>query len=235
MPKEIYEQSKTVSSDIKWEIPFKVDQRASVSRSYLFIKRSLDIFFAILGLLLASPFFLFIIIFYLFGESKGKLVFKQQRHGKNGKKFKIYKLRSMVVNADEKLKSNPLLYKKYLQNNYKLEQDEDPRITSIGRFLRKTSLDELPQLLNVLKGEMSLVGPRPIVDEELSEYKHLKDDFLSVKPGITGYWQISGRSNVGYPERVDLELYYVYHQSLLMDIKIIIKTIMVVFFKKGAY
>ena len=163
------------------------------------------------------------------------MFFKQQRYGKNGEKFNIYKFRSMVKNADEKLKSNKHLYEKYVQNNYKLEQDEDPRITKLGRFLRKTSLDELPQLINVLKGEMSIVGPRPIVDEELIEYKHLKDDFLSVKPGITGYWQISGRSEVGYPERVDLELYYVYHQSLLLDIKIILKTVVVVFLKKGAY
>ena len=141
----------------------------------------------------------------------------------------------MVVNADEKLKSNKELYGQYLKNNYKLEQFDDPRITKVGRVLRKTSLDELPQLINVLKGEMSIVGPRPIVKDELKEYKHLKGDFLSVKPGITGYWQICGRSDVGYPERVDLELYYIYNQALLLDIKIILKTIIVVIFKKGAY
>lgn len=235
MPKEIYETSTSLSNDIQLSIPSSIDQRKRASKIFLFSKRCIDILLAILGLIVTSPLFILIALLYVFGESKDQVFFKQQRYGKRGKKFNIYKFRSMVVNADEKLKSNKLLYEKYLLNNYKLEQEEDPRITKIGRFLRKTSLDELPQLINVLKGEMSIVGPRPIVDEELIEYKHLKDDFLSVKPGITGYWQISGRSEVGYPERVDLELYYVYHQSLLLDIKIILKTVVVVFLKKGAY
>lgn len=126
----------------------------------------------------------------------------------------------MIVDADEKLKANKVLYQKYLKNNYKLEPEEDPRITKLGRFLRKTSLDEIPQLINVIKGDMSLVGPRPVVEEELLEYGERKNEFLSVKPGITGYWQVSGRSNVGYPERVNLELYYVNNQSLLFDLYI---------------
>ena len=235
MPKEIYETPSSLSNDIQLSLSSNIDQKKRTSKIFLFSKRCIDILLAILGLIVTSPLFILIALLYLFGESKGQVFFKQQRYGKSGKKFNIYKFRSMVVNADEKLKSNKLLYEKYLLNNYKLEQEEDPRITKIGRFLRKTSLDELPQLINVLKGEMSIVGPRPIVDEELIEYKHLKDDFLSVKPGITGYWQISGRSEVGYPERVDLELYYVYHQSLLLDIKIILKTVVVVFLKKGAY
>lgn len=141
----------------------------------------------------------------------------------------------MIVNAEEKLKADKELYQKYLKNNYKLEPHEDPRITKLGRFLRATSLDEIPQLINVLKGEMSLVGPRPVVKEELEEYGVKVNEFLSVKPGLTGYWQVSGRSEVGYPERVDLELYYVYNQSLLLDIKIILKTIWIVLLKKGAY
>ena len=141
----------------------------------------------------------------------------------------------MVFDAEQKLKENQLLYQKYLENNYKLEQDEDPRITKFGRFIRKTSLDEFPQFINVLKGEMSLVGPRPVVDEELREYQDKVYEFLSVKPGITGYWQASGRSDVGYPERVDFELYYVFNKSLLLDIKIIFKTIVQVIYKKGAY
>ncbi|MEG0576850.1 MAG: sugar transferase [Bacilli bacterium] len=235
MSKEILELSKALSNDIKSGNSFQVRERKCVSKSYVLFKRIIDIVLSILGLIIASPVFLLITIFYLFGESKGPLVFKQQRYGEKGNKFDIYKIRSMVVNADERLKANKQLYKKYLQNNYKLEQWEDPRITKIGRFLRKTSLDELPQLINVLKGDMSIVGPRPVVEEEIKEYRHFKDDFLSVKPGITGFWQISGRSNVGYPERVELELYYVYHQSLLLDIKIILKTIIVVIFKKGAY
>ncbi len=235
MTEKIYEQSKSLLNDTYMDYPISEFDRNSISKSFVWIKRCLDIIFSILGLIITFPIFLFLMIFYLFGESKGPLLFKQSRYGKDGKLFTIYKFRSMIVNADEKLKANKGLYKKYVQNNYKLEQYEDPRITKLGRFLRKTSLDEIPQFINVLKGEMSIVGPRPVVEEELKEYKNLRNDFLSVKPGITGYWQISGRSEIGYPERVDLELYYVYHQSVLLDIKIILKTIVVVFLKKGAY
>jgi exopolysaccharide production protein ExoY len=205
------------------------------SKLYAITKRTIDIVGAIIGLILTSPLFLIISIFYLFGESKGPIFFKQVRVGKNGKRFYIYKFRSMIVNAEEKLKANKELYEKYLRNNYKLEPHEDPRITKLGRFLRKTSLDEIPQLINVLKGEMSLVGPRPVVQEELKEYGVKVGEFLSVKPGLTGYWQVSGRSEIGYPERVNLELYYVYNQSLLLDIKIILKTVWMVLLKKGAY
>jgi exopolysaccharide production protein ExoY len=202
---------------------------------YLFIKRAIDILGASIGLILTSPFFIIIALLYLIGENRGPVIFKQTRIGENGKEFKIYKFRSMVVNAEEKLKANEILFKKYVENSYKLEPEEDPRITKTGRFLRKTSLDELPQLINVLKGEMSLVGPRPVVVEELDEYGNKVNDFLSVKPGVTGYWQVSGRSEVLYPERVGVELYYVYNQSLLLDIKILFKTIQVVLLKKGAF
>jgi lipopolysaccharide/colanic/teichoic acid biosynthesis glycosyltransferase len=205
------------------------------SKLYAVTKRIIDIIGALVGLILTSPLFVIISIFYLFGDSKGPIFFKQVRIGKNGRKFYIYKFRSMIVNAEEKLKADKELYQKYLKNNYKLEPHEDPRITKLGRFLRATSLDEIPQLINVLKGEMSLVGPRPVVKEELEEYGVKVNEFLSVKPGLTGYWQVSGRSEVGYPERVDLELYYVYNQSLLLDIKIILKTIWIVLLKKGAY
>ncbi|WJQ12423.1 sugar transferase [Geobacillus stearothermophilus] len=187
------------------------------SKLYAVTKRIIDIIGALVGLILTSPLFVIISIFYLFGDSKGPIFFKQVRIGKNGRKFYIYKFRSMIVNAEEKLKADKELYQKYLKNNYKLEPHEDPRITKLGRFLRATSLDEIPQLINVLKGEMSLVGPRPVVKEELEEYGVKVNEFLSVKPGLTGYWQVSGRSEVGYPERVDLELYYVYNQSLLLD------------------
>jgi exopolysaccharide production protein ExoY len=202
---------------------------------YLVSKRLIDIIGALIGIVLTFPVFVLISFLYLFGENKGPVFFKQTRIGENGKEFKIYKFRSMVVNAEEKLKSNKKLYQKYIENSYKLEPNEDPRITVTGQFLRKTSLDELPQLFNVLKGDMSLVGPRPVVTEELKEYKNKKADFLSVKPGVTGYWQVSGRSEVMYPERVDLELFYVYNQSFLLDIKILFKTVAVVFMKKGAY
>ncbi|MEJ9114299.1 sugar transferase [Bacillus paramobilis] len=202
---------------------------------YIFSKRCMDILGAIIGLIIFSPLFILIPIMYMRGEAKGPVFFKQVRIGKDGKEFYIYKFRSMVVDAEGKLKKNEILYKKYVENNYKLEPEEDPRITGIGRFLRKTSLDELPQFINVLKGDMSLVGPRPVVQEELREYGQRKSEFLSVKPGLTGYWQVSGRSDVGYPERVDIELYYVYNQSLLLDLKILVQTCLLVILRKGAY
>lgn len=205
------------------------------SRLYAITKRIIDIVGAIMGLILSSPLFLCIGIFYLFGDSKGPILFKQIRVGKHGERFYMYKFRSMIVNAEEKLKADKELYQKYLRNNYKLEPHEDPRITNLGRFLRKTSLDEIPQLINVLKGEMSLVGPRPVVEEELKEYGMEVSKFLSVKPGMTGYWQVSGRSEVGYPERVDVELFYVEHQSLFLDIAILLKTVAMVLLRKGAY
>ncbi|HDR7588027.1 TPA: sugar transferase [Bacillus mycoides] len=195
----------------------------------------MDLLGAIVGLIVFSPIFLLISILYMTGDNKGPIFFKQIRMGKDGKEFHIYKFRSMVINAEEKLKGNEILYKKYIDNNYKLEPNEDPRITKVGQFLRKTSLDELPQFLNVLKGDMSLVGPRPVVQEELIEYGKRKDEFLSVKPGLTGYWQVSGRSDVGYPERVDLELYYIYNCSIWFDMKIIFLTMVHVIMRKGAY
>lgn len=202
---------------------------------YLYIKRGMDILLSLIGLLILSPIILLISMLIKFDDPKTTIFFKQQRVGKNGKSFFIYKFRTMHQNAENILIENKNLYKKYLENNYKLEQNEDPRITKIGLWLRKTSMDEIPQLINVLKGEMSLVGPRPVVPEELEEYKSKKNEFLSVKPGMTGYWQICGRSNVGYPERVDLELYYVKRKSLMFDLLIIFKTIPSVLKKDGAF
>ncbi|WP_010632752.1 sugar transferase [Sporolactobacillus vineae] len=203
--------------------------------SYLVLKRALDLVGAVVGLVFSSPVFVIISLLYLFGDNKGPVFFKQKRIGQFGNTFYIYKFRSMIVNAEGVLKSNRNLYKKYLDNNYKLEPHEDPRITKLGCFLRRTSLDELPQLLNVLKGEMSLVGPRPVVAEELKEYGNRKDEFLSAKPGLTGYWQACGRSEIEYPERCNVELYYVRHKSMKFDLKIILKTIYSVLSKKGAY
>ncbi|MEH7249337.1 sugar transferase [Neobacillus niacini] len=195
----------------------------------------MDIFGATVGLLLTLPCLLVLSSFYFYGSNKGPIFFKQIRIGKDGKRFHIYKFRSMIVDAERKLKEDNILYQKYINNNFKLEQDEDPRITSFGKFIRKSSLDELPQFFNVLKGDMSLVGPRPVVLEELEEYGSKKTEFLSVKPGITGYWQVCGRSDVGYPERVDIELYYVYNKNLVLDIKILFKTVIQVVVRKGAY
>ncbi|MEH6867183.1 multidrug MFS transporter [Priestia megaterium] len=202
---------------------------------YLFTKRVIDILGAFIGLMLTLPIFVLISVLYLFGENKGPVFFGQSRIGRDGNVFKMYKFRSMIVNAEMVLKNDKELYKKYLENSYKLEPEEDPRITKIGSFLRKTSLDELPQLINVLKGDMSLVGPRPVIQEELKEYNNRLEEFLNVKPGVTGYWQICGRSDVGYPERADLEFYYIEHRGAKLDFTIIIKTVVLVLNRKGAY
>lgn len=202
---------------------------------YLFFKRVTDIILATIALIVLSPLFLVIFILDRFGSNKGPLMFKQLRVGKNHKEFHIYKFRSMIINADEILHNDDELYKKYVNNNYKLEPSEDPRITKLGLWLRKTSIDEVPQFLNILKGEMSLVGPRPVVKEELKEYGNNVHKFLSVKPGAMGYWQASGRSNIHYPERCEVELYYVDHASFIFDIEIIFKNLISIIKSDGAY
>lgn len=198
-------------------------------------KRFFDVIGGLVGVFFFAIAYLVLFIPYHSKENRGPILFKQQRLGKNGVPFNIYKFRSMRVNADEYLHADKELYQKYLDNDYKLEPQEDPRTTALGRMLRKTSLDELPQFINVLKGDMALVGPRPIVGEELKEYGNKKDLFLQMKPGITGVWQTSGRSNIGYPLRVDLELSYRHYESIWFDIKIILTTIAKVFKEEGAY
>ena len=208
----------------------------SSKKNYLFFKRLFDIVFSLTALISLLTFILVIIIILKISEPKGKIFYYQNRYGLNGKRFKMYKIRSMIENADQKLKANKLLYQKYLENNYKLNPEEDPRMTKLGRIIRQYSIDEIPQFYNVLKGEMSIVGPRPIVDEELeNEYKYTKSVFLSVKPGITGYWQANGRSNVSYPERSNMELYYIENCSFSTDLKIVFQTIKSIVFKNGAY
>lgn len=207
------------------------------SSNYIVMKRILDVMAALVGIALIVVTSVILYIPYHMGKNKGKMFFKQQRIGKDGELFEIYKFRSMRENADVYLYENKELYKKYIENGYKLEQHEDPRITKLGAFLRTTSIDELPQFINVLKGEMSMVGPRPIIEEELDEYKKKGkvEEFLSMKPGITGVWQTSGRSNVQYPERVYLEISYAENQSIFTDLSIIIKTCVKVLKKEGAY
>ncbi len=202
---------------------------------YLGVKRLFDIIISIVALFFVG--LISIVIFFIdsFGDNKGPVFFKQRRIGKNHRVFYIYKYRSMVVNADRKLKANKKLHKLYVKNNYKLPPEKDPRITRFGKFLRKSSVDELPQFLNILKGEMSLVGPRPIVDEELKVYGDQADKFLSVTPGAMGYWQASGRSRIAYPRRCKYELYYVDHASLIFDLKVIFKSVVSIFKGDGAY
>ncbi|KRM61378.1 undecaprenyl-phosphate galactose phosphotransferase [Paucilactobacillus vaccinostercus DSM 20634] len=202
---------------------------------YIGLKRVTDVVLSFVALLCFSPLFLIVLIVDSIGKNKGPVFYKQKRVGKSGEKFYIYKFRSMVVNAEEKLYSNKKLYAQYVANSFKLPDGEDPRITKFGSVLRKSSIDEIPQFINILKGEMSIVGPRPVVERELEYYGDRVDEFLSVKPGAMGYWQAMGRSTIEYPERCDVELYYVQHASLLFDVKIFFKNVISIFKGTGAY
>lgn len=204
---------------------------------YRSFKQLADFFIGLIGtVLLVLPSYLIIFVIYKTKGYKGSIFFTQYRVGLNGKKFKIIKFRSMVENAEEILVANKKLHQKYIENSYKLPPDEDPRLTIIGNFIRKTSIDEFPQFINVLRGEMSFIGPRPILDKELKEYTEDEQKILlSVKPGITGMWQVSGRSDVYYPERCEMELYYPRNQSFKLDVKIFLLTIKQVLTRKGAH
>ncbi|MGU9988223.1 sugar transferase [Latilactobacillus curvatus] len=209
----------------------------SLSFSYRIIKRFFDIIISGVMLIIIIPVFVVFSGIYLIGDNKGPLFYRQVRVGRNGKKFKMYKFRSMVVDADKKLLENKELYAKYVANSYKLPAGEDPRVTKFGSFIRRTSLDELPQFINIFIGDMSIIGPRPIVEKELAEYETAEriNKLLSVTPGAMGYWQAIGRSNIEYPERCEVELYYVDHASLLFDFQIIFKNIISIFKSDGAY
>ncbi|MCD2158888.1 sugar transferase [Fructobacillus sp. M1-13] len=204
---------------------------------YRLPKRLLDIVVSIVALVVFSPVFLIIAIWIKFSEGTTHVFYSQDRVGLNGKHFKIYKFQSMVDNADEILKSDKKLYQKFVENGYKLPTKEDPRITKIGAILRRTSLDELPQFWNTLVGTMSIIGPRPVVERELVEYgdEERINEFLSVKPGVFGLWQASGRSNIGYPERAEIELDYVERANLGLDFKILFMTVIAIFKGDGAY
>lgn len=204
------------------------------SKSYIFAKRFLDISVAIFALIIFSPIFVVVMSFYLFGSNKGPVFYRQERIGYHHTPFEIYKFRSMVVDAENKLLADKALYAKFVANGYKLPTDEDPRITKFGVFIRKTSIDELPQFLNILKGDMSIIGPRPVVERELVEYGDEVDEFLSVKPGAMGLWQATGRSTIAYPERAELELTYAKEANMWFDFKIIFKTIAAIFQRDGA-
>jgi Undecaprenyl-phosphate galactose phosphotransferase WbaP len=200
-------------------------------------KRPFDLAFSIFAIIITLPIMVPIAIIIKLTD-KGSIFYGHERVGYKGKKFKVLKFRSMYMDADRRLKEileNDPKAKEEWEKTFKLKKD--PRITPIGKFLRKTSLDELPQFFNVLKGDMSVVGPRPVVEEELKKYyKDKAKYYLSVKPGITGYWQVEGRSDIeNYGERVKMDVWYVKNQSFLLDLKIILKTIWVMLTGKGAY
>jgi exopolysaccharide biosynthesis polyprenyl glycosylphosphotransferase len=206
-----------------------------LSRLQTGAKRLLDIVGALLLLLLFGP-LMAIVALLIRTSSPGRPVFSQERLGEGGHPFRIYKFRTMYQDAEKALRSDPVLFNKYVENNYKLPKGEDPRITPLGNFLRATSIDELPQLFNVLMGDMSLVGPRPIVPPEIDKYGEYGVLFTSVKPGLTGKWQIQGRSDLeDYSRRAVLDIEYIRDRSLKTDVDILFKTIPAVLSRKGAY
>jgi len=201
-------------------------------RFYSIQKRTLDIIGALSGIILLSSVFLVIAIFIKIEDPRGPVFFSQKRIGKDGVVFRMLKFRSMVSNAEERLQE---LLEHNEVSGAMFKMKNDPRITRVGRFIRKTSLDELPQLFNVLKGNMSLVGPRPPLEREVEQYSKYDLQRLLVVPGCTGLWQVSGRSNIGFKQMVELDLKYIAKRNILFDLIIIFKTILLMFNSKDAY
>lgn len=220
-----------------YEEAFAFEVKNNLSRPFnVFMKKCFDMVISMLLLpLLFFPMIVLIAVIHL--DSKGPAIFFQERIGKNGRKFRCYKFRTMYADAEERLKvllENDPARKSEWTTFWKLK--DDPRITRIGKFLRKTSLDELPQIVNVLRGEMSFVGPRPVTGDEINEYyKKAADICYSVLPGLTGLWQVSGRNNTSYDYRIALDLWYVKNWQLWLDIVILFKTVRIVLRREGAY
>lgn len=201
---------------------------------YLFIKRVTDILVSILGIIVLIPLTLIVKILYMLSGDFHSIFYFHERIGKNGKPFKMLKFRTMVTNSQEILEEmlKDKKYKKEWEEYHKFEND--PRITKVGKILRKTSLDEIPQIINIFKGDMSLIGPRPMIQEEVDAYGKNKAKLLSMRPGLTGWWACNGRSCTSAKKRKQLELYYIDNCSILLDIKIIFKTFVVVLKRDGA-
>ena len=211
------------------------DRNESILLIERFIKRAVDFLGGVVGTILLVPVTIAVFIGNKILKDNGPIFYTQERIGKNGKKFKMYKFRSMVLNADEKLE-------KYLSENEEARKEykkyrklkNDPRITKMGRLLRKTSLDEFPQFINVLKGDMSLVGPRPYLEIEKEEMNGFFKYITSMKPGLTGFWQVNGRNDVTFVDRLDMDMNYYYTRSLKLDAKILYKTVKKVIKREGA-
>lgn len=193
---------------------------------YSVTKRLIDIVGSLCGIILLSPLFLIVAVLIKLEDPKGKVFFAQERNGRYPKTFKMYKFRSMVHNAEDLLKD---LMDRNEQTGPVFKINDDPRITKVGKFIRKTSIDELPQLFNVLKGDMSLVGPRPPIPHEVEQYNSYQMQRLAVKPGLTCIWQVSGRNNIGFDEWVEMDIEYIKTRNLWLDIKLIFKTVGVLF------
>ena len=203
---------------------FRANDIGEVTRGttfYLIVKRTIDILGALIGLVLLSPIFLIVAIAIKL-DSKGPIIFGHTRKGLHGKDIKVYKFRTMYENSQEIFNNFTKEQKEEFYKNFKLEND--PRVTKIGDFLRRTSIDELPQLINILNGSMSIVGPRPIVQKVIDLYGDYANKLFSVVPGLTGYWQANGRSDTTYEERIKMDMYYIDNRGFWLDFKIIIKT-----------
>lgn len=221
----------TVSNAGSLYLPEVVVFPEKKSNNYAFIKRLFDIVFTVLALCVLWP-FLLITAAAIKLDSKGPVIYKQQRAARNGRPFKMYKFRSMYSDAEKKLEELTFLNE---MDGPVFKMAQDPRVTRVGRFIRRYSIDELPQLINVLQGKMSIVGPRPPLLSEVAQYTPYQMQRLNVIPGLTCYWQISGRSDIRFEEWVALDLLYIRRQSLGVDMRIILGTVPAVLFSKGAY
>ncbi|WP_419891415.1 sugar transferase [Paenibacillus xylanexedens] len=204
----------------------------NADKVYLFMKRMLDLLGSFIGLIILCPLFAVIGLLIKIEAPQGSVFFRQVRVGQNGKEFHMYKFRSMVANAEDLLEQ---LIDQNEVNGNMFKMKNDPRITRIGKFIRKTSLDELPQLWNVFRGEMSLVGPRPALPREVKNYTSYDRQRLQMIPGCTGLWQVSGRNSVGFEQMVELDLTYARERSMMVDIKIIFRTFRVLVGSKDAF
>lgn len=211
---------------------FSQHRNAGISKSYQVLKRMLDLIIALVGLIVFSPLFLLVAVSIKIEDPGGPILFKQLRVGENGRTFSMYKFRSMIHDAETLLDS---LIGMNDVSGPMFKMKKDPRITRVGFWIRKTSIDEFPQLINVLKGEMSLVGPRPPLPREVIIYSNYDMQRLFVKPGCTGIWQVSGRSNLSFEEMVKLDLQYIENRSLILDLKLIARTFLVLIGSKDAY
>ncbi|KKS70617.1 MAG: Undecaprenyl-phosphate galactose phosphotransferase [Candidatus Daviesbacteria bacterium GW2011_GWA2_42_7] len=207
--------------------------------TYIFFKRALDLMGSVLGIILSLPVMLVTVLLIKLDSPGPIFADTPMRVGRNGKLFKMYKFRSMVVGAHDMLQKDPQLLKQYKQNSYKIQ--DDPRVTRVGKFIRKVSIDELPQLFNIVKGEMSLVGPRAYypfeLEEQQEEYPQTEKFvkiILQAKPGLTGVWQTSGRSEINFDKRVQMDATYVERKSIIFDILLVLKTIPAVLARRGA-
>ena len=222
-------------SKLKKEHNYITNILKTIKNIQLFIKRIFDIVFSTIGIVVLIPISFIVFIINVLTKNNGPIFYKHLRVGKNGKKFLMYKYRTMYDGADKDLEKIFKQNKEYeieWEKNFKLQKD--PRITGIGIFLRKTSIDEIPQFINVLKGDMSIVGPRPVTEKELIRFGEKKALILSMKPGITGYWATHGRTNTTYEERVLMEEKYVNNFNMFLDFRILLRTIITVIRKEGA-